>query len=201
MEPVNGHTVEDLPVLPVRAGQRILYTPPAAETLEPKPVYELLVPSIATRAAYQRDMVTRCGDYPDDALLTWALKRAIRDAFDGDDRARRLEAFERFQAALAGDDTEAKQEALRESRELEIEVSRLDTRYAGMVAARTYYRTMMPFVVLQHFLVGWTNGPCAFRRPKLTSDECISAIPNIQYYQLSTKALEMMGLTGTHAKN
>lgn len=201
MNQINGTEVPDdqLIALPVLAGQTYDFKPPAAAETAPGRVYHLRVPSVASRAAFQRDLNVRCGEYPDDAYLLWALRRAIRDAFDETESAELTAALEQVMGTI--NDGQGGDDARLAAREIDMRVGRRDKRYAELMAARAYYKAMMPVVVLQHFLIGWTQGPGAFRRARLTDENCISLIPNIEFLQVSTKALELLGTVGALAKN
>lgn len=194
---VNGVDVspsDNLPHLPLKAGQVLRETPSSAADLSPKPVYLLRVPGVPEVASFKRDVVMRCGTMPSDAIAKRVLADGARDCLDEDAAA--------FVERMSEPDTKPAPEDLARLSTIEAAVTRDYPAFRQLLGVRLYIQQMLPFIALQHYLVGWENGPCDFkRRNGLTDPDCISQIPNLQRLQLGTQALLLNGVIEDLAKN
>lgn len=193
---INGADVapnHGLPGLPLKAGQVLRVTPDSAKAADPLPVYLLRVPGVDAAAVFRRDLTVRCGIYPADDVVQLALRSAAARLRDADDAA--------FVDAVIAAATMSAEDALR-LRAIESDVARADPAYRQIIADRTYIQAMMPFIALQHYLVGWENGPGDFvRKNGLTAADTVSAIASDHRRELGMEALQLTGVTEQLAKN
>lgn len=194
------------PALPARAGDIILFTPRCAAQRDPAPVYQLRVPTLSQRAAYQRDILERGAVYPGFVAANETLRDAIRGAMADDESV----------AAAIGvvDDFE---NAMREGQggvdfavlygafiKLEREIIGRSSAYAAVAASAQHYNTLSQIVILQHLLVGWSKtgyeAKDFVRENGVTSEITLGLIPADEFAELAARAADITHLTQAKSK-
>lgn len=191
---------ETLPMLPIKAGDVVKYTPRAAKKGE---TYHLKAPTISERAAIDREVAMRCGDPVDDRVLGLLLRRGVKELYPA------AEVDEILSALNDRDD------AIREGVRVTIDNvdqvaawSAIERRvlgyrpFADAVTARSFRSTIMPLIAVQHMLVAWENVDEELdRKNGVSSEIAISRIPRDQYSEVWLQAIALLGLGISLAKN
>jgi hypothetical protein len=175
--------------LPISPGMVIAFTPPCAEALDPKPVYQLRPMGWRDRARFNADIAAE-GLLPvQQSEYYEAARAALGEAeIDDDVRAPLLAVIDAHEAARAAEDPVPPQIGARWVEIIHM-VGLPASPMARLLARQIHWQHAVPVLLLKRVLVGWENGPGEFRASNgIASDATIDLIPEDQLQALQVKA-------------
>lgn len=189
-------------ILPLSPSLTRPFTPPCAEQLKPKPVYLLRPLGWRERAQFNADMTEEGVIAVSQAEFYEVARAGLDSAVSNEEtRAALHEVIDQHEAIEAG--TPIPPEIGMRWREIIQMLSLPNSPMARLTARHMLFQQMAPVIQLKRSLIGWKNGPGAFRLAPTgaVSDETINLIPANELQELTSKALSLASPTREQEKN
>ncbi len=194
--------------LPLSARRTVRFVPSGFDADDPKaPAYHLAVATHLLRAEFRQACAAAGLRYPNDAQL-FAAQRAAISAAGASNAGDLLALVEAGEAKSADPELELPDGTLERLAALQSVLIEQDEAYARLIASRVRFASLMPLVAARMCLRGWENvtdadgKPVPFRRgPQGVPDDDLEHVPESQLHELGAKAVALMTVSETQAKN
>lgn len=187
-------------MIPVTSKDLIPFTPESAQEEEPKPVYYLKTPNVAEKALFRRELMAQGAHPVSDERVYHELRKKIPEFITGDDVPAVLACIDEVQALKPGEKLGEDSQKLLEV--VEGMVIERDPEYARLIAARSYFFSMIQITGVSMFCVKWDNlpTPCERKGGRLT-EESLEAIPQRHLLEIGNEVFRRMSVGREERKN
>lgn len=185
-------------MLPVSKNDKIEFTPASYENQEKKPVYLIGVPTISTRANFNRALRADGISYPNDEELMRVLRSGVKNVIHPDDQLEVLGLIDEFQSYDPADVPENVREKISE---LEETIFTNYRPFSNLRAQREYFLTMLPIYATKFFLRGIENGVQFESKNGVLTENCLNSIPENDVISIGWRAVSLLSPDDETKKN
>lgn len=181
-------------MLPVSSKELVRFTPEA----EPRYTYLLKVPTVQSRAAFQRDLTAAGAQHPSDEVVRAALREGIHSLFTETERAPLIELLD----LLDVEGTELPETDVKQLEEVEMFVRSYHPPYARLIGERVFYHAMWRAIAVQNFVAGIEGEGAVYaaHHGRMTED-ALNRFPLEHLTEVAGKIMELMFPSKEQEKN